>query len=73
MAGGGLIDVVDAAFSGGKPGPTQGTNVNKQQGFLPMIGGPLPREGSNLIFDALGSSGPSPRAQRAMNRRRGQT
>ena len=63
----GLNDLTDAAFSGGKPGPARGMDVDASS---PLSAGSIsePREGASLIMDALGSDRTS-RRQRAINRR----
>jgi len=62
----GLTDVAQAAFSGGKPGPNAGKDVDATSA-LAAENISNPREGANLIFDALGPDRKA-REQRAINR-----
>lgn len=52
----GLNDLTQAAFSGGRPGPAQGTDVDSSSALATTNISAGPREGANLILDALGAA-----------------
>jgi len=70
----GLADLTKAAFKGSKPGPEPGQDFSTKSPLamervsegIPLSEG-IPRQGSNVIFDAFSQS-LTPKQRRAANR-----
>jgi len=64
----GLEDLTQAAFEGGKPGPNEGQDFSTKSPLsAERISEGIPRQGSNVIFDAFSQS-LTPKQQRAADR-----